>query len=74
MKLVQKHNSKRQQELYEPFWEDLYARSQSNGFRIRSVWIADIAQQGVSGVLNEQLLGNDRKQNSSNTVSSLIAS
>ncbi|TVY78130.1 Abhydrolase domain-containing protein mpaH [Lachnellula suecica] len=46
-------------ELYEPLWEDLHARSKSNGFRIRSIWIADVAQQGSSGVLNEELLGND---------------
>ncbi|CZS89889.1 related to host-specific AK-toxin Akt2 [Rhynchosporium agropyri] len=46
-------------ELYEPLWEDLHARSKSNGFRIRSIWIADVAQQGQSGVLNEGVLGND---------------
>jgi hypothetical protein len=48
-------------ELYEPLWEELHARSKVNGFRIRSIWITDVAQQGASGVLNEQLLGNDRK-------------
>jgi hypothetical protein len=26
---------------------------------IRSIWIADVAQQGASGIMNEQLLGND---------------
>ncbi|TVY86760.1 Abhydrolase domain-containing protein [Lachnellula willkommii] len=46
-------------ELYEPVWEDLHARSKANGFRIRSIWIADVAHQGVSGILNEELLGND---------------
>jgi len=46
-------------ELYEPFWEDLHARSKTSGFRIRSIWIADIANQGQSGVLNESLLGDD---------------
>jgi hypothetical protein len=46
--------------MYEPLWEDIHARSQSNGFRIRSIWIADLAQEGASGVLNERLLGNDR--------------
>ncbi len=55
------------QELYEPLWEDLHARSKSNGFRIRSIWIADVAQQGQSGVLNEQHLGNDRKYPSSHS-------
>ena len=49
-------------ELYEPLWEELYARSKAsnNGFRIRSIWIADAAHQGQSYVLNEKLLGNDR--------------
>jgi hypothetical protein len=47
--------------LYEPLWEDLHARSKSNSFRIRSIWIADIANQGASGIMNEELLGNDRK-------------
>lgn len=46
-------------ELYEPLWDDIHARSKEHGFRIRSIWIADVAQQGQSSVLNEQLLGND---------------
>jgi hypothetical protein len=29
------------------------------GLNIRSIWIADVAQQGQSGIMNEQLLGND---------------
>lgn len=48
------------QELYEPLWEELLARSKANGFRIRSIWMADVAHQGQSGVINEDLLGNDR--------------
>ncbi|OKL60228.1 hypothetical protein UA08_04626 [Talaromyces atroroseus] len=46
-------------ELYEPLWEDIYARSKKHGFRIRSIWMADVAHQGQSGVLNENILGND---------------
>ncbi|KAI1935645.1 hypothetical protein LOZ66_005185 [Ophidiomyces ophidiicola] len=46
-------------ELYEPLWEDLLARSKANGFRIRAIWIADVAHQGHSSVLNEHALGND---------------
>ncbi|RDW92834.1 alpha/beta hydrolase [Aspergillus mulundensis] len=46
-------------ELYEPLWEDLYQRLQSHNRRIRSIWIADVAQQGQSGVLNETILGDD---------------
>ncbi|KAF8867252.1 alpha/beta-hydrolase [Acephala macrosclerotiorum] len=46
-------------ELYEPLWEDLHARSKNNGFKIRSIWVADLANQGASGALNEFLLGDD---------------
>ncbi|PYI12428.1 toxin biosynthesis protein [Aspergillus sclerotiicarbonarius CBS 121057] len=46
-------------ELYEPLWGELYARSKANGFRIRSIWMADVAHQGESSVVNEDLLGND---------------
>ncbi|KAL4953905.1 Alpha/beta hydrolase family-domain-containing protein [Aspergillus filifer] len=46
-------------ELYEPLWEELHARSTENGFRIRSIWMADVAHQGESSVFNEDLLGND---------------
>lgn len=46
-------------ELYEPLWEEIYARSKWNGFRIRSIWMADVAHQGQSGVLNEETMGND---------------
>ncbi|KAK0659977.1 Abhydrolase domain-containing protein mpaH [Lasiodiplodia hormozganensis] len=46
-------------ELYEPLWEEILQRSRSAGFSIRSIWIADVAHQGASGVLNEHKLGND---------------
>ncbi|KAJ5945752.1 hypothetical protein N7454_002591 [Penicillium verhagenii] len=46
-------------ELYEPLWDDLYRCSKSQGFRIRAIWIADVVNQGQSGVLNEGVLGND---------------
>lgn len=49
-------------ELYEPLWDDLYEQLESKGQSIRSIWIADIAQQGASGVLNESILGDDREQ------------
>jgi hypothetical protein len=48
-------------ELYEPLWIDLHTRSKANGFRIRGVWIADVAQQGASLALNEHLIGLDRE-------------
>jgi hypothetical protein len=48
------------QELYEPLWDELYQRSAQSGIRIRSIWIADMWNQGQSGVLNEGIMGNDR--------------
>lgn len=38
----------------------MYDRLLRKNIRIRSVWIADIWNQGQSGVLNEKMLGNDR--------------
>jgi pimeloyl-ACP methyl ester carboxylesterase len=46
-------------ELYEPLWADLLDESKQNGFRIRAIWIADLAHQGESGQVNQPLLGND---------------
>ncbi|CDM36757.1 hypothetical protein DTO013E5_2877 [Penicillium roqueforti] len=46
-------------ELYEPLWEEIYARSKQNGMRIRGIWMADVAQEGQSSVINEDSLGND---------------
>lgn len=31
----------------------------AQGRGIRSIWVADVAQQGQSGVLNERVLGDD---------------
>ncbi|CAK7272426.1 hypothetical protein SEPCBS119000_005119 [Sporothrix epigloea] len=45
--------------LYEPLWDDLLAASEKHGFNIRGIWIADVAWQGQSGLLNEASLGND---------------
>ncbi|KAF4313297.1 hypothetical protein GTA08_BOTSDO00999 [Botryosphaeria dothidea] len=46
-------------ELYEPLWAEIHGRAKSAGFSIRSIWIADVANQGASGVLNEHKLGNE---------------
>ncbi|KAL2151421.1 hypothetical protein VTH82DRAFT_6519 [Thermothelomyces myriococcoides] len=46
-------------ELYEPLWDEVYKRITKSGIRIRSIWIADMWNQGQSGVLNEKILGND---------------
>jgi len=43
--------------LYEPFFDALLERSKQAGFRIRAIWAHDMANQGASGVLNEQKLG-----------------
>lgn len=65
-------------ELYEPLWDELYQWSkQSNAFRIRSIWIADVANEGESGVTNERKIGNERKMQeffSCNTKAFLIFS
>lgn len=44
-------------ETYEPLWEELNARVKGH---IRGIWIADCSHQGASGVLNENVLGDDR--------------
>ncbi|KAL4801070.1 Alpha/beta hydrolase family-domain-containing protein [Aspergillus venezuelensis] len=46
-------------ECYEPLFEELLARSQRDGFRIRAIWTADAANHGTSGVHNEKHIGND---------------
>lgn len=46
-------------ELYEPLWEELAEKAKNQGWKIRNIWISDVAQQGASSVLNEQLLGDE---------------
>ncbi|KAJ2979761.1 hypothetical protein NUW58_g7120 [Xylaria curta] len=46
-------------EVYEPLWSDLHAESRKHGFRIRAIWVADVAHQGYSGLRNKHMLGND---------------
>lgn len=46
-------------ELYEPLWDEVYQQLARRCIRLRSVWIADMWNQGQSGVLNEKMLGND---------------
>lgn len=60
------------QELYEPLWEEIHARSRQNGFRIRSIWMSDVAQEGQSSVINEDSLGNDRMWHESFTEISIL--
>ncbi|KAF4459401.1 toxin biosynthesis [Fusarium albosuccineum] len=49
-------------ELYEPLWDEICKRSAEAGIRIRSIWMADMWNQGQSGVINEKILGNDRSK------------
>ncbi|KAJ5246984.1 toxin biosynthesis protein-like protein [Penicillium chermesinum] len=44
-------------ELYEPLWDEILG--QAIGFRIRSIWVADCASMGMSGILNEEKLSMD---------------
>ncbi|PIA89593.1 hypothetical protein CB0940_07467 [Cercospora beticola] len=46
-------------ELYEPLWEDLAAQAKRQGWRIRSIWMSDVAWHAESYALNEDLIGND---------------
>lgn len=57
--IIAAHANAFPKELYEPLWDELLQRGQELGFGIRSIWIADVVHQGMSGVLNEEKLGND---------------
>ncbi|KAF1984194.1 alpha/beta-hydrolase [Aulographum hederae CBS 113979] len=57
--IIAAHGSGLPKELYEPLLEEIHQRSKTAGFQIRSVWFADAAHQGASGMLNEPNLGND---------------
>ncbi|KAL4889913.1 toxin biosynthesis protein [Aspergillus ambiguus] len=57
--IIAAHGTGFPKELYEPLWEELLLRTKTSDFRIRAIWVADVANQGASGILNEQHLGND---------------
>ncbi|KAI1504660.1 putative toxin biosynthesis protein [Biscogniauxia marginata] len=57
--LIGAHANGFPKELYEALWADLHRRAPAAGFRIRGIWIADVANQGYSGELNEAALGDD---------------
>ena len=46
-------------EMYEPLWDDVLQQLQAKGRNVRGIWIADIASQGQSGIINEASLGPD---------------
>ncbi|KAL2822283.1 Alpha/beta hydrolase family-domain-containing protein [Aspergillus cavernicola] len=57
--LIGAHANGFPKELYEPLWDDIHEELSRQNRRIRSIWIADVAQQGQSGILNEDILGHD---------------
>ncbi|RAH63223.1 hypothetical protein BO85DRAFT_483080 [Aspergillus piperis CBS 112811] len=48
-------------ELYEPVFQELLVRYGKKGLNIRSIWAADPAHQGESGIINEGRGGIDRE-------------
>jgi hypothetical protein len=62
MTIVGCHANGFPKELYEPFWDSLYEYTQNSGKTyILNIFIADVANQGQSGIWNEDKLGNERK-------------
>ncbi|KAF2127400.1 alpha/beta-hydrolase [Dothidotthia symphoricarpi CBS 119687] len=58
--LIACHANAFPKELYEPFWDALYEYMQkAEKTHILSIWIADVANQGQSGIWNEGKLGNE---------------
>ncbi|KAI5800122.1 Alpha/beta hydrolase family-domain-containing protein [Geopyxis carbonaria] len=57
--LVFCHANAFHKELYEAYFDDLLIAAESQGLSIRSIWAADAAHQGMSGILNERELGDD---------------
>ncbi|KAF3196712.1 Mitochondrial outer membrane protein iml2 [Orbilia oligospora] len=57
--LIVAHANGFHKELYEPFFEYLVEDYEKRGAKLRNIWIADIHNQGESGVLNEKTLGGD---------------
>ncbi|CUS08322.1 unnamed protein product [Tuber aestivum] len=53
------HANAVQKELYEPFFDHLLVEYEKSGLRIRSIWAPDAAHQGASGVLNEEVIGDE---------------
>lgn len=60
--IIASHASGFPKEVYEPLFEALYQYTkETQSWRIRSIWIADVANNAASGVLNEEKLGNTRE-------------
>ncbi|KAH7144173.1 Alpha/beta hydrolase family-domain-containing protein [Dactylonectria estremocensis] len=56
--IVAAHANGFPKELYEPLWDEFYKQMAAHNVGIRSIWIADMWNQGQSGVLNEEILAN----------------
>ncbi|OJJ67267.1 hypothetical protein ASPBRDRAFT_136499 [Aspergillus brasiliensis CBS 101740] len=55
--IIAAHGAALPKELYEPLWDELL--EQANTFNVRSIWVADCASMGMSGLLNEDKLSMD---------------
>ncbi|KAH8691974.1 putative toxin biosynthesis protein [Talaromyces proteolyticus] len=55
--IIAAHGTGFPKELYEPLWEDLYKQLRARSVPLRAIWMADVSNQGASGVLNENIQG-----------------
>ncbi|RAH75552.1 putative toxin biosynthesis protein [Aspergillus aculeatinus CBS 121060] len=55
--IIGAHGTGFPKEIYEPLWEDLYAQLKQHSIPLRAIWVADVSNQGASGVLNEDIQG-----------------
>jgi alpha-beta hydrolase superfamily lysophospholipase len=55
--IIASHGNGFPKETYEPLFDDLV--NNVSGFKIRAIWIADVANQAASYALNEDQLGDD---------------
>ena len=58
--IIAAHGNGFPKETYEPLFDDLCELLRG---KIRSIWIADCSNQGASGLLNEEIQGDDRELN-----------
>ncbi|RAL10366.1 putative toxin biosynthesis protein [Aspergillus homomorphus CBS 101889] len=55
--IIGAHGTGFPKEVYEPLWEELYAQMKLASIPLRAIWVADVSNQGASGVLNEDIQG-----------------
>ena len=61
--IVGAHGNGFPKELYEPLWDELVKSLNQQNIDVRGIWIADVAHQGQSGLINQDRLGNDPNWN-----------